>query len=98
MPTYGFGFEQQEDPPDSGTLAAAWQPYFKILIELFGPDRCMFESNYPVDKVSCSYASLWNAFKIIAGDLKLSTGDKNDLFCGTAARAYNLSPADDLKA
>ena len=98
MPTYGFGFEQQEDPPDSGTLAAAWQPYFKILIELFGPDRCMFESNYPVDKVSCSYASLWNAFKIIAGDLKLSTGDKNDLFCGTAARAYNISPADDLKA
>lgn len=99
MPTYGFGFEKpQQGPPDSTVLAAAWQPYFKILIEHFGPERCMFESNFPVDKVSCSYASLWNAFKIIANDLGLSATDKNDLFYGTAARAYSLPLATDLKA
>jgi len=98
MPTYGFGFEQQERPPGSDVLAEAWKSYFKILIDHFGPERCMFESNFPVDKVSCSYTNLWNAFKIIANDLELSATDKNDLFYGTAARAYSLPLSPDLKA
>ena len=51
----------------------------------------MFESNFPVDKVSCSYTSLWNAFKLIAEELGLSSVQKNELFYGTAARVYALS-------
>ena len=91
MPTYGFGHEQGDDgPPASDVLAAAWKPYFKHVVELFGAERCMFESNFPVDKVSCSYTSLWNAFKIIARELEFSEDEKNALFYGTAARAYSL--------
>ena len=92
MPTYGFGFESRPDgPPGSSELAAAWQPYFALLIELFGADRCMFESNFPVDKVSCSYTGLWNAFKIVANELQLSPTERADVFYGTAARAYSLT-------
>lgn len=91
MPTYGFGHELGDDgPPDSQELAKAWKPYFEIVIEAYGADRCMFESNFPVDKVSCSYTSLWNAFKLITAELGLDETQKNDLFYGTAARAYSL--------
>ena len=91
MPTYGFGHDQGDDgPPASTELAAAWKRHFENVLELFGPSRSMFESNFPVDKVSCSYTGLWNAFKIIAGELGLSADEKNDLFYGTAARAYSL--------
>jgi predicted TIM-barrel fold metal-dependent hydrolase len=91
MPSYGFGHEQSEDgPPASDVLAAAWRPYFEFVLEHFGADRCMFESNFPVDKVSCSYTGLWNAFKIIAGELGLSRDEKNAMFYSTAAQAYSL--------
>ena len=90
MVTYGFGFERQDDPPDSKTLAQAWQPYFAHLIECFGSSRCMFESNFPVDKLSCSYGNLWNAFKRIANDLELSEEERADLFHRTAARSYSM--------
>src|SRR5262249_53428293 len=53
-------------PPSSADLAHAWQPYVETCIEAFGPDRCMFESNFPVDGVTCSYPVLWNAFKRLA--------------------------------
>lgn len=88
--TYGFGFEKQDDPPDSETLARAWQPYFAHLIECFGSSRCMFESNFPVDKLSCSYGNLWNAFKRIANGLGLSVEERADLFHRTAARSYSM--------
>ncbi len=98
MPTYGFGFENGDSAPGSVTLAAAWRPYFERLIELFGPSRCMFESNFPVDKVSCGYTNLWNAFKRVADELGLAGADRNDLFYGTAARAYRMSLSADLSA
>ena len=98
MVTYGFGFEGHDDPPDSETLAAAWTPYLTHVIEAFGPDRCMFESNFPVDKLSCSYGNLWNAFKRIAGELRLSSVERNALFYGTAARAYSIELGAELKA
>lgn len=60
-------------------------------IELFGPKRCMFESNFPVDKRSCSYHVLWNAFKRIAS--KYSASEKADLFKDTAVRVYRLADA-----
>jgi len=98
MPTYGFGFENGDSAPGSDTLAAAWRPYFERLIELFGPSRCMFESNFPVDKVSCGYTNLWNAFKRVADELGLAGADRNDLFYGTAARAYRMSLSAELSA
>ena len=84
----GFGWHQREVPVGSEELAQAIAPYFRACIELFGADRCMFESNFPVDRVSFSYTVLWNAFKRFAQEL--SPTEKADLFHDTAARAYRL--------
>ncbi len=98
MVTYGYGFEEREEPPDSAALADAWAPYLGFVIDTFGPSRCMFESNFPVDKLSCSYGNLWNAFKRIAAGRGLSADERNDLFYGTAARVYSIDMSDGLKA
>ncbi|MEM7748736.1 MAG: amidohydrolase family protein [Pseudomonadota bacterium] len=84
----GFGFEDADDPPSSATLAAAWKPYIDTCIEAFGANRCMFESNFPVDKGSYSYPVFWNACKILAQGA--SEQEKTNLFAGTAARFYEL--------
>ena len=84
----GFGFDAAAQPPDSQQLAAAWRPYVEACIEAFGADRCMFESNFPVDQASCSYAVLWNAFKRIA--VGFSQTEKSSLFSGTASRVYRI--------
>jgi L-fuconolactonase len=77
------------DPPAPSTqLAAEWKPYLETCIEAFGPSRCMFESNFPVDLGSCDYPTLWNAFKVFAKDY--SAAEKADLFAGTATRVYRL--------
>lgn len=86
----GFGFEQGPAPPSSEALAAAWRPYLETCIEAFGADRCMFESNFPVDKGSCAYGTVWNAFKRVAHGL--GEEDRRALFSGTAARIYRLDP------
>ena len=78
-----------ETPPSSEELAAAWKPYIETCIEAFGPDRGMFESNFPPDGVSSSYAVLWNAFKRLAADY--SADEKAKLFSGTAKRVYRLA-------
>jgi predicted TIM-barrel fold metal-dependent hydrolase len=84
----GFGFENAADPPGSEALAKAWKPYMETCIEAFGAGRCMFESNFPVDKGSYSYGVFWNACKLIA---KGASGpEKRDLFAGTAQRFYRL--------
>ena len=84
----GFGFHEQPEPPSSETLAAAWRPYVETCIEAFGVGRCMFESNFPVDKGSYSYPVFWNACKLLA---RGATGpEKADLFAGTATRFYRL--------
>ena len=85
----GFGWHERERPPSSEELAAAWRPYIETCIEAFGPSRCMFESNVPVDKASCSYGVLWNAFKRIAAGA--SATEKADLFRDTAHRFYRVS-------
>jgi predicted TIM-barrel fold metal-dependent hydrolase len=84
----GWDFHEQADPPSSQVLAAAWKPYVETCIEAFGPSRCMFESNFPVDKGSYSYPVFWNACKILARGA--SDAEKTDLFSGTAARFYRL--------
>jgi predicted TIM-barrel fold metal-dependent hydrolase len=78
------------DPPaPSSQLAAEWKPYIETCIEAFGAQRCMFESNFPVDLGSCSYAVLWNAFKVIAAGY--SVDEKAALFSGAASHVYRLS-------
>jgi predicted TIM-barrel fold metal-dependent hydrolase len=77
-----------EPRASSAQLADEWRPYIETCIEAFGPKRCMFESNFPVDMGACTYATLWNAFKRIAAGA--SAEDKAELFAGTATRIYRL--------
>jgi L-fuconolactonase len=88
MDVNGFGWHQKSLPPSSKQLADATRRYYDFTIEAFGPDRCMFESNFPVDKLSCSYQVVWNTFKRIASGA--SKSEKAALFHDTAARVYSL--------
>ncbi|MGE4240955.1 amidohydrolase family protein [Ramlibacter sp.] len=88
MPLSGLGFNNRVPPVGSEELARAWRPYIETCIELFGVDRCMFESNFPPDKQSCSYAVLWNTFKRITRDA--SAAERERLFLGTAKAVYRL--------
>jgi L-fuconolactonase len=88
MEINGFGWHERAQPPSSDELAQATRHYYEFTIEQFGVDRCMFESNFPVDKVSCSYTVLWNSFKRLAASY--SATDKAKLFHDTAARIYRL--------
>ena len=83
-----IGHWRLPDPPGSEQIAQAWRPWVDTCIEAFGAWRCMFESNFPVDKISGGYAVLWNAFKRLAAGA--SATDKAALFCGTARRIYRL--------
>jgi predicted TIM-barrel fold metal-dependent hydrolase len=84
----GFGFEARERAPSSVELAEAWRPWMERCIETFGAARCMFESNFPVDKGSYGYAVGWNAMKRIAAGA--GAEEKADLFWRSAARFYRL--------
>jgi predicted TIM-barrel fold metal-dependent hydrolase len=84
----GFGWDSQPTPPDSIELAEKTGPYYLHTIEAFGPERCMFESNFPVDKNSYSYTAIWNSFKRLTEDF--SASEKAWLFHDTAAKAYRL--------
>jgi predicted TIM-barrel fold metal-dependent hydrolase len=86
----GFHFYDRPKPPTSDELQAAWQPTFEAVIDLFGPERCMLESNFPVDKASCSYGVMWNAFKKIT--CRYPTAQRSQLFFDTAKRFYNIEP------
>ena len=88
----GFGFHEAAQPPSSETLAAAWRPYVETCIEAFGPSRCMFESNFPVDKGSYIYPVFWNACKLLAKGA--SDAEKAHLFAGVATRFYRLDLTD----
>ncbi len=79
-------------PMGSEELCELLFPYYRYAIEAFGPERCMFESNFPVDKESISYRTLWNLMKRIARKMGLSDAEKTAMFSGTAARAYRLPP------
>jgi L-fuconolactonase len=89
MPVNGFDYHENPLPPTSAQIADDWKQWIGTCIELFGPERCMFESNFPVDKGMCSYPVLWNAFKRIASGA--SAAEKAALFHDTAARSYQLS-------
>lgn len=88
MPDNGFGWDKRDMPPTSEEFVAAQSRYFMHTIECFGPDRCMFESNFPVDRLSMSYHVVWNGFKKMVADF--SEEDKHALFYGTAEKVYGL--------
>ena len=88
MPVFGFDVHGRDAPPGSEELAHLWRPFIETCIEAFGVDRCMFESNFPVDKQSCDYTACWNAFKRIAANA--TPAEKAALFSDTAARVYRL--------
>ena len=84
----GYDFHLRPRPPSSEELAAAWRPYIETCIEAFGPDRCMFESNFPPDKGQCSYQVIFNAFKRLSA--QYGEAEKTALFTKTAADVYRL--------
>jgi predicted TIM-barrel fold metal-dependent hydrolase len=88
MEMNGFGWHERSQPPGSPELTEATRRYYEFTIEKFGAGRCMFESNFPVDKASCSYTVLWNSFKRLTA--KCSAAEKAALFHDTAARVYRL--------
>ncbi|OZI77703.1 amidohydrolase family protein [Bordetella genomosp. 12] len=89
MPVFGFGFETGDGPPTSAQLAERWQPYIERCIGLFGAQRCLFESNFPVDRQSCDYNALWNAFKLATQSLP--SADRRAVFMETARRVYRIA-------
>src|SRR5262249_23700568 len=89
MKINGFDFHKRARPPGSEELAKSWRPYMETCLEAFGPKRAMFESNFPVDKVSGSYRVYWNTFKRLAAGA--SAADKALLFHDTAVRFYGLA-------
>ncbi len=90
MSRYGVGWEKRDRPPGSEEVLDVWGDMLRFCIDTFGPERSMFESNYPVDGETTSYVVLWNAFKkLTASD---AATDRANLFAGTARRAYKLSP------
>lgn len=88
MPGSGIGIPSTGAPDASAALAAGWRPYLETCIALFGTARCMFESNFPVDRATCSYSVLWNALKRIAAGA--SDDEKARLFHGSATEFYML--------
>jgi L-fuconolactonase len=88
MPDNGFGWNTAARPPTSDEFADAQRRYYLHMIEHFGPERCMFESNFPVDRFSVSYPVLWNAFKKMVADF--SDAERDAMFRGTATRVYRL--------
>lgn len=88
MPRTGFDWHTREKPIGSEELAEAMRPYLDYCIQQFGPERCMFESNFPVDKVSFSYNVLYNAFKRLSAGY--SADERAALFHDTATRVYRI--------
>ena len=84
----GFDFFDKPEPPSSQDPEKAWRPYIETCIAASGPQRSMFESNFPVDKGTCSYQVPWNAFKRIAAGY--SVDEKTALCSGAAKKAYRL--------
>ena len=88
MRLLGYDFHERPTPPSSEEAAAAWRPYIETCIEAFGPERCMFESNFPPDKGQCSYQVIFNAFKRLSA--QYGEAEKTALFTKTAADVYRL--------
>ncbi|CAK9081882.1 unnamed protein product [Durusdinium trenchii] len=84
----GFGFDERPTPASSEELADAWRPYISHCLTLFGVDRCIMESNFPMDRITCSYTVCWNALKKCVRNYSLE--DRQKLFELNARRVYQL--------
>ena len=91
MPRYGFDWHERDTPVGSEEMAESIAPLMNACIEHFGPSRSMFESNFPVDKVSFSYNVMYNAFKRMSKDY--SSSERADMFHDTAVRVYRIDEA-----
>ena len=91
MSIYGVGLNRLPVAPTSEHVANLWSEDIRHCVDTFGPERCMFESNFPVDKQGCSYTVLFNAFQRIADEAGWSTSERDDLFSGSARRFYRLN-------
>ena len=90
MPLYGSGLHKAPKAPSSDDLMGYWGEQLRWCIDQFSPARCMFESNFPVDRRGCSYTVLWNTFKKVAAAGGYTATEKADLFAGCARRAYRI--------
>jgi predicted TIM-barrel fold metal-dependent hydrolase len=88
MPDNGFGWHRADRPPTSDEFVAAQRRWYEHTIECFGPDRCLFESNFPVDRLSLSYRVLLNGVKKMTAGC--SPAERDAIFQGTATRVYRL--------
>jgi L-fuconolactonase len=88
MTLANFDFGLAARPPTSAELARLWRPFIEPCLDLFGPDRCMVASNFPVDKAGFGYGTVWNMFKRITADC--SADEKKAIFSGTAGRMYRI--------
>ena len=88
MPDNGFDWHLGQRPPSSNNIVQLQEKYYLHTIECFGAERCMFESNFPVDRLSINYHTLWNAFKKMTANF--SESEKNSLFYDTAEKVYSL--------
>jgi L-fuconolactonase len=91
MPDNGYPWHTAGRPATSDEIVAAHGAWYRHTLDCFGPDRCLFESNFPVDRLSVSYRVLVNAVKMIVADL--SPAERDALFAGTAERVYRLASA-----
>jgi predicted TIM-barrel fold metal-dependent hydrolase len=91
MPYWGFGFERREDTVGSAELATAWRPWVETAVEVFGAARCMVESNFPPDGISCGWVPLWNALKLVTRGC--SADERASLFHRSGARFYRVALA-----
>jgi len=89
MSIYGVGLNRLPEAPTSEHVANVWSEDIRHCVDTFGPERCMFESNFPVDNASTSYTVLWNAFKRIARDY--SESERSSLFRDTALKVYRIA-------
>ncbi|MDK3072654.1 amidohydrolase family protein [Sedimentitalea sp. JM2-8] len=88
MPDNGWNWDSRDRPPSSDEMVECQGDWYHHMIECFGPARCMFESNFPVDRVSISYPVLWNAFKKMAA--RYSPEDQTRMFSETARQTYRI--------
>ncbi len=88
MTRFGTGWEERDRPPTSDEVLEVWGDLLRWTIDRFGPDRCLFESNFPVDGETLSYVVLWNAFKKVSAGY--APAERAALFAGTARRVYRL--------
>ena len=88
MAVNGAKFHEEPSPPTSVQLSEAWKPWIYETINMFSINRCMFESNFPVDKQSISYHVLWNFFKKISENF--SEDEKKSMFYDCAKKAYSI--------